>query len=243
MRLGCCLFEHGEVEVAKECYERVLKLDPKNDMALDNLSTCSSKLKEKTAYTCIEEKNESRENELHDLLENAEFFNSAGNTDSTAETLEQAVNLAPNAAIIISALGSVNFKLGKYEKAREMFRKEIELNPRDADAYTRLAMAALFFEKVDEFESAIGIAVEINPNHMEALRFLGKINLQTGRHLDAAKIFAKLIELSPKFPEFYLALGYAFHEGGVKANSTRRSLSRLCASLNLIPKTNAQLIT
>ena len=216
MRLGCCLFEYGEVEVAKECYERVLKLDPKNDMALDNLSTCSSKLKEETGYTSVEEKNESRENELHDLLENAEFFNSAGNTDSTAETLEQAVNLAPNDAIIVSALGSVNFKLGKYEKAREMFRKEIELNPRDADAYTRLAMAALFCERVDEFESAIGIALEINPNHMEALRFLGKINLQTGRHLDAAKIFAKLIELSPKFPEFYLALGYAFHEGGEK---------------------------
>lgn len=216
MRLGCCLYEHGEVEVAKECYERVLKMDPKNDMALDNLSTCSSKLKQDAGYPSIKEKSESGENELHDLLEDAEFFNSAGNPDSTAETLEQAVTLAPNDAIIVSALGSVYFKLGKYEKAREMFRKEIELNPRDADAYTRLAMAALFSERVDEFESAIGIAVEINPNHMEALRFLGKINLQTGRHLDAAKIFAKLIELSPKFPEFYLALGYAFHEGGEK---------------------------
>lgn len=216
MRLGSCLYEYGEVEVAKECYERVLKMDPKNDMALDNLSTCSSKLKQKADSHSIEEKSDSRENELHNLLEDAEFFNSAGNTDSTAETLEQAVNLAPNDAIIVSALGSVYFKLGKYEKAREMFRKEIELSPRDADAYTRLAMASLFCERVDEFESAIGIAVEINPNHMEALRFLGKINLQTGRYLDAAKIFAKLIELSPKFPEFYLALGYAFHEGGEK---------------------------
>ena len=216
MRLGCCLYEHGEVEVAKECYERVLKMDPKNDMALDNLSTCSSKLKQKADSHSTEEKSDSRENELHSLLEDAEFFNSAGNVDSTAETLEQAVNLAPNDAIIVSALGSVYFKLGEYEKAREMFRKEIELNPRDADAYTRLAMAALFCERVDEFESAIGIAVEINPNHMEALRFLGKINLQTDRHLDAAKIFAKLIELNPKFPEFYLALGYAFHEGGEK---------------------------
>jgi len=216
MRLGCCLYECGEIEVAKDCYERVLKVDPKNDLALENLSTCSSKLEQKANSHSIEEKNDSQENKLHNLLEDAEFFNSAGNTDSTAETLEQAVNLAPNDAIIVSALGSVYFKLGKYEKAREMFRKEIELNPRDADAYTRLAMSALFCERVDEFESAIGIAVEINPNHMEALRFLGKINLQTGRHLDAAKIFAKLVELNPKFPEFYLALGYSFYEGGEK---------------------------
>ena len=216
MRLGSCLFESREVEVAMECYERVLKLDPNNDMALDNLSTCSSKLKQESVNRNTEDKTDSPNDELHNLLEDAEFFNSAGNTDSTAETLEQAVNLAPNDAIIVSALGSVYFKLGKYEKARELFRKEIELNPRDADAYTRLAMAALFCERVDEFESAIGIAVEINPNHMEALRFLGKINLQTGRYLDAAKIFAKLIELNPKFSEFYLALGYAFHQGGEK---------------------------
>ncbi|MDP7051782.1 MAG: tetratricopeptide repeat protein [Verrucomicrobiota bacterium] len=219
MRIGSCLYEGGEVEVAMECYERVLKLDPKNDMALDNLSTCNSKLKQESGNGNTEGKTESRDDEqheLHNLLEDAEFFNSAGNTDSTAETLEQAVNLAPNDAIIVSALGSVYFKLGKYEKAREMFRKEIELNPRDADAYTRLSMAALFCERVDEFESSIGIAVEINPNHLEALRFLGKINLQTGRYLDAAKIFAKLIELNPKFPEFYLALGYSFHKGGEK---------------------------
>ena len=217
MRLGCCLYECGEVEVAKECYERVLKIDSKNDMALDNLSACNKSIhKKKAPDNCETNESGVQEPTLHDLLEDAEFFSSSGNTDSTAETLEHALNLAPKEAIIVSSLGSVYFKLGKYEKAREMFRKEIELNPRDADAYTRLAMSALFSERVDEFESAIGIAIEINPDHFEALRFLGKINLQTRRYLDAAKIFAKLIGLNPDFTEFYLALGYAFYLGGEK---------------------------
>ncbi|MDA7675396.1 tetratricopeptide repeat protein [bacterium] len=217
MRLGCCLYECGEIDVAKECYERVLKIDSKNDMALDNLSACNKKIHNKEATQDLEpHENSVKDSTLHDILEDAEFFSSSGNTASTAETLEHALRLAPKEAIIVSALGSVYFKLGKYEKAREMFRKEIELNPRDADAYTRLAMSALFSERVYEFESAIGIALEINPDHLEALRFLGKINLQSRRYLDAAKIFAKLIELNSEFTEFYLALGYAFYEGGEK---------------------------
>ncbi len=217
MRLGCCLYEYGEIDVAKECYERVLKIDSKNDMALDNLSACNKKIHNKEAPQGLEpHENSVKDSTLHDILEDAEFFSNSGNTASTAETLEHALSLAPKEAIIVSALGSVYFKLGKYEKARELFRKEIELNPRDADAYTRLAISALFSERVDEFESAIGIALEINPDHLEALRFLGKINLQSRRYLDAAKIFAKLIELNSEFTEFYLALGYAFYEGGEK---------------------------
>ncbi len=211
MRLGSCLYEFREIDVAKDCYERVLNLDPSNDMALDNLATCNAKLSVANKNL---DKIHSSDEKIHDILNDAEFFNNAGNPDSTAETLEQAVNLAPNEAIFTSALGSVYFKLGKYEKARDMFRSEIELNPRNADAYTRLSMAALFCGRIEEFESSIGIALEINPTHIEALRFLGKINLQTSRYLDAARIFAKLIEIKSDFPEFYLALGYALHEGG-----------------------------
>ena len=216
MRLGSCLYEFGELDVAKNCYERVLNLDSSNDMALDNLATCNAKL---TDSVKNHDETSSLNENIHDILDDAEFFSNSGNADSTAETLEQAVNLAPNEAIFTSALGSVYFKLGKYEKARDMFRSEIELSPRNADAYTRLSMAALLCERIEEFESSIGIALEINPAHIEALRFLGKINLQTSRYLDAARIFAKLIEIKSDFPEFYLALGYALHEGGETATA------------------------
>ena len=224
MRLGSCLYEGKEYDSAKECYENVLAIDPSNDMALDNLVACKNKINTEenspTTPQSVEYIPSTDSNEkLHSLLEDADFFNNSGNPDSTAETLEEAVSLAPNESVIISALGGVYFKLGKYQKAREMFRKEIELNPRSADAYTRLAMAALSAGEVDEFESSIGIALEIDPSHQEALRFLGKINLQTGRYHDAGRIFANLIEQNPEFAEFYLALGYCFYKGGDTATA------------------------
>ena len=218
MRLGSCLYEGREFESAKDCYERVLTIDPSNDLALDNMVACKNKLTEPDATEPIQDPGVQADNipsdKLHSLLEDAEFFNNSGNPDSTAETLEEAVTLAPNETVIISALGGVYFKLGKYQKAREMFRKEIELTPSSADAYTRLAMAALSAGEIDEFESSIGIALEIDPQHQEALRFLAKINMQTGRFHDAGRIFANLIEQNPEFAEFYLALGYCFHKGG-----------------------------
>ena len=218
MRLGSCLYEGREFESAKDCYERVLTIDPSNDLALDNMVACKNKLTEPDAPEPIQDPGVQADNipsdKLHSLLEDAEFFNNSGTPDSTAETLEEAVTLAPNETVIISALGGVYFKLGKYQKAREMFRKEIELTPSSADAYTRLAMAALSAGEIDEFESSIGIALEIDPQHQEALRFLAKINMQTGRFHDAGRIFANLIEQNPEFAEFYLALGYCFHKGG-----------------------------
>ncbi|MBO24863.1 MAG: hypothetical protein CMO65_06645 [Verrucomicrobiales bacterium] len=218
MRLGSCLYEGREFESAKDCYERVLTIDPSNDLALDNMVACKNKLIEPDAPEPTQDPGFQADNipsdKLHSLLEDAEFFNNSGNPDSTAETLEEAVTLAPNETIIVSALGGVYFKLGKYQKAREMFRKEIELTPSSADAYTRLAMAALSAGEIDEFESSIGIALEIDPQHQEALRFLAKINMQTGRFHDAGRIFANLIEQNPEFAEFYLALGYCFHKGG-----------------------------
>ena len=219
MRLGSCLYEGNEFESAKDCYEKVLTIDPSNDLALDNLVACKNRMTGEAP--CLEQESNSDaqeesapNNKLHSLLEDAEFFNNSGNPDSTAETLEEAVTLAPNETVIVSALGGVYFKLGKYQKAREMFRKEIELTPSSADAYTRLAMAALSAGEVDEFESSIGIALELEPQHQEALRFLGKINMQTGRYHDAGRIFANLIEQKPDFTEFYLALGFCFYKGG-----------------------------
>ena len=55
-----------------------------------------------------------------------------------------------------------------------MFRKEIELTPTSADAYTRLAMAALSAGEIDEFESSIGIALEIDPQHRKPFVFSPK---------------------------------------------------------------------
>ena len=44
MRLGSCLYEGREFESAKDCYERVLTIDPSNDLALDNMVACKNKL-------------------------------------------------------------------------------------------------------------------------------------------------------------------------------------------------------
>ena len=133
MRLGSCLYEGREFESAKDCYERVLTIDPSNDLALDNMVACKNKLIEPDAPKPTQDPGVQADNipsdKLHSLLEDAEFFNNSGNPDSTAETLEEAVTLAPNETVIVSALGGVYFKLGKYQKAREMFRKEIELTP------------------------------------------------------------------------------------------------------------------
>ena len=84
--------------------------------------------------------------------------------------LEQAVAKDAHNAQLVEALGSLYFQQDRFEEARRQFRKLIELQPRSAMAYTRLAMTSYETDRFDEFESALGLAMEIDPELPDMLR-------------------------------------------------------------------------
>ena len=56
--------------------------------------------------------------------------------------------------------------------------------------------------------------MEIEPENPGLLHFLGKVNLESGRFLDAGRLFSKLVELEPDNPKNLLALGKCLTIGG-----------------------------
>ena len=80
-------------------------------------------------------------------------------------------------------------------------------------AYTRLAMTSYMTDRYDEFESALGLAMEIDPESPEMLHFMGKVNLDQERYYDAGRIFTKLVELEPNNVQNLLALAMCLYQG------------------------------
>ena len=80
-------------------------------------------------------------------------------------------------------------------------------------AYTRLAMTCHELKRTEEFESALGLAMEIDPEQPEILHFLGKLNLDQERYHDAGRLFSKLVEIEPDNVQNLLALGYCLFNG------------------------------
>ena len=106
------------------------------------------------------------------------------------------------------------FNAKDYENARKQFRHLIELIPADATAYVKLSMSSYHLGQIQEFECALGLAMELNPENPELLHFLGKVNIDAERFYDAGRCFAKLVELEPDNVQNLLALGKCLSEGG-----------------------------
>ena len=147
-------------------------------------------------------------------IEQADFFLEAGNEIAAIAELEQAQETAPDCAQVIETLGALKYKQGDPNEARALFRRLIELRPSSSLAYTQLAMAAFDLGKIDEFESALGLALELDPENFEALRLLGRVSLLHDRLVEAAHAYRKLIELEPTNVDCLLALAMCLYKGG-----------------------------
>jgi tetratricopeptide (TPR) repeat protein len=211
--LAFCQFKTGDAARARDTYRQLLAFDAEDELATHNLGVIETFLSQAPAEMVATETNPEPQ-PARETLEQAEFFQEAGNPEAALAELERAVELEPKNPKLLEALGSALFQQERFEEARRQFRHLIELQPRDAMAYTRLAMSSHATDRLDEFESALGLAMEIDPELPEMLHFMGKINLDQERYYDAGRIFSKLSELEPENVQNLLALALCLFRGG-----------------------------
>jgi len=93
--------------------------------------------------------------------------------------VDKAIELDPKSSINYVSHGVGNYYLpqalgGGYELAIKDFRKALELNPKNADAYLWLGVALRKVNQMDEARKAIAKSLELNPNRAWAKQQLDK---------------------------------------------------------------------
>jgi tetratricopeptide (TPR) repeat protein len=240
--LAFCQFKTGNTARAVDTYKQLLTFDAEDELATHNLAMIEKLVNETPAEPVAVETNPNPQ-PARETLDQAEFFQDAGNPEAALAELERAVELEPKNPQLIEALGSALFQRERFEEARRHFRHLIELQPRNAMAYTRLAVTSHATDRYDEFESALGLAMEIDPELPEMLHFMAKINLDHERYYDAGRIFSKLSELEPENIQNLLALAVCLFRGG-QAEAARDTYERALQldPENEIARTNLQAI-
>jgi tetratricopeptide (TPR) repeat protein len=99
------------------------------------------------------------------------------------EAVNKAIELDPKASINHVSHGVGNYYLpaafgGGMEPAIKDFRKAIELNPKNDDAWLWLGLALRRSNQADEARKAIAKSLELNPNHVWAKQQLDKTPAQ-----------------------------------------------------------------
>ncbi|HUF05173.1 MAG TPA: tetratricopeptide repeat protein [Aridibacter sp.] len=129
--------------------------------------------------------------------------------EDVAKLLERAHNLNPDDYDVLVSLGNVSFDLGQIrkdealnEKARELYRKALAKNEKDANVKSSLGVSFLASQEpepqkaIEELNSAVGI----DPRNIKALRYLAQAYAETGDKENAAKYLAELKKVDPENP-------------------------------------------
>jgi tetratricopeptide (TPR) repeat protein len=119
----------------------------------------------------------------------------------------------------ISGLLKANSSL--YEQAEADYKRAIELQPNNGDAYRRLSGVYNRNAHLGDALAAIQKAIQVQPDYFKNYQQLGTLYLFRGRYEDAILAFQKMVRLAPDLWESHFALGAALENPGRFAEAER----------------------
>ena len=119
--------------------------------------------------------------------------------------LEELLAVDPS-IMCLSLLGAAHDRLGEREAAKEAFRKAIDLDESNAEAYYNLGLLLADDGQHVEAEKLLRRATQLDPNSYCAHGRLGILLYEQGRYSEAESEFRRTVEINPsdKGARFYL---------------------------------------
>lgn len=146
--------------------------------------------------------------------------------DEARHSVLAAENLNPDSARVRLVAGLLRSATGENEQALQDFQRVQELEPRNTDAFLRMAK---IYEDLHETDKAIENyrkAIVLDPGSYRPYHRIGVLYYYLGRYTEAAEQFQKSIDRAPRFEE-YSNLGATLDELGRDAEAERALLKSL----------------
>ena len=207
--------QEGKTEVAKELYNRVLKIDPNHSQALKNIAIIFINLKDyQKAKKCYEKAVEIDPNSADAYYNLGIIFKELKEYQKAKSCYEKADNIQPDNTIIQTNLGIIFKDLGENQKAKDCYEKAIKINPNNAKAHYNLGVIYKDSGELQKAKICFKKVIEINPNEQETHNSLGVIFQELGEYQKAKDCYEKAIEIKPNYGDVYYNLGQLLHERG-----------------------------
>ena len=207
--------QEGKTEVAKELYNRVLKIDPNHSQALKNIAVIFINLKDyQKAKEYYEKAVEIDPNSADAYYNLGIIFKELKEYQKAKSCYEKADNIQPNNTIIQTNLGIIFKDLGENQKAKDCYEKAIKINSNNAKAHYNLGVIYKDSGELQKAKICFKKVIEINPNEQETHNSLGVIFQELGEYQKAKDCYEKAIEIKPNYGDVYYNLGQLLHESG-----------------------------
>ena len=205
--------QEGRLDVAKELYNQILKINPNHSQTLNNIAVIFTNLKEyQKAKECYQKaiKINPSYADAHNNL--GIIFKEEEEYQKAKECYEKAIEINPNYVSAYYNLGNIFKELKENQKAKECYEKAIELNPNYSGAHNNLGV---LFKEVGDLQKAkecFEKAIELNPNHAKAYSNQGNTYKELGENQKAKECYEKAIEINPDYTDAHNQLLKSLYE-------------------------------
>jgi tetratricopeptide (TPR) repeat protein len=213
--LGFCLERRGELEPAAACYRQALRADDAYTPSRYRLAAVALAIEDVEEaveqYTALR-RDDPQDGWVRTAL--GHLLYRAGRFSESCEEFEAAIVIEPeNWALVDDEVESLAQE-GRHAEAIERLRGLIEEQGPFADLHVRIAD---LYDQIGDEEAATKhyrVALEIQPNYLEATVKLGTHHLLFGRWEEAAETFYQAAELNDRVLMNYIGMGVAQHAAG-----------------------------
>ena len=184
----------GEFLEAKNIYQQILQLFPKNIRVQKRLSALKTK---------------KQNNSMHPPKENIDRLITFFNQKQYSFVVDLAKSLLkqfPNSFIVWNFLGVANKSLGNLFEASKSFKKVIELNPNLPDGFNNLALTQKSEGKLDEALVSSNRSILLKPDSFIFYTNKGIILQEQGKFDESLEALKKALSFNSKYVEAYFSM-------------------------------------
>ncbi|MBF0192997.1 MAG: tetratricopeptide repeat protein [Magnetococcales bacterium] len=195
------------IDEAINCYEKVIKLQPDNSIALSNMGVALQSVgRLQEAITSYKKAIKIKPDYVGALSNLGYALTEQGKLEEAVSTLQKAVTIQPDHAEACYNLGNAQKELEKFDEAISSYKKAIEINPQYTDSHYNLGIALQKLNRIDEAAISYQNAINLKPDLAHAYYNLAIILQNNGNLKQAVLYYNKAIEVIPNWAEAYLNL-------------------------------------
>lgn len=237
---GTIGLERGQLEQAKQDFERALAIEPNHDEAMIGLARTQEAMGEdEAALRSFRKAVEGRPDYWAALSQLGGFYFRKGRLSEARDCFQEVVEITPENARAYSNLGAVYVRLGEPDRAIEAFGRSIAILP-NYKAYSNLAFLYRSQGKNAEAVPMYRKALDLDPTDHRVWASLGATyKLLPGKEAQADTAFRRAVglietqlEVNPRDPELLALLAQHCVELG-ESDRGRRLLER---AIELAPR-------
>lgn len=211
---GLTLANLGKSEEAIDCFDKIIKIEPKNVAAWASKGNCFIQLGQlDEAMLNIDKALELNPSDPITLMYKGNCFHALNNIENALEYYDKALKIDPKLvdaltykAGILSNMGSYYNEKEKLEEAIESLQKALQIDPINDTASLFMGITLVSLGRIEEAIRYFNNSIDSNPENDQTYYELGRCYAIKGDYQKAMVIFKKSVSINPS-PEAYYNLG------------------------------------